>query len=34
MRSEQVRQVLNAGGLAAMLTIYPGRPEGLAALDG
>jgi anti-anti-sigma factor len=32
--NEQVREVLDTSGLASMLTIYPGRPEGLAALNG
>ncbi len=31
--NEQVREVLDASGLAALLTILPGRAEGLAALD-
>jgi anti-anti-sigma regulatory factor len=29
----QVREVLDASGLAAMIAIHPGRPEGLAALN-
>lgn len=31
--NEQVREVLDASGLAALLTILPGRAEGLVALD-
>jgi len=32
--NDQVREVLDASGLAALITIYPGRSEGLAALNG
>lgn len=32
--NDQVREVLDTSGLAAMLAIHPGRPEGLAALNG
>jgi len=31
--NEQVREVLDASGLAAIIGIHPGRPEGLAALN-
>ena len=31
--NDQVREVLDTSGLAAIITIYPGRSEGLAALD-
>ena len=31
--NEQVREVLNASGLTGIITIYPGRHEGLAALN-
>jgi len=31
--SEQVREVLDTTGLAPIISIYPGRPEGLAALN-
>jgi len=31
--NQQVREVLDASGLAALLTILPGRAEGLVALD-
>src|SRR5580658_5200708 len=30
--NEQVKEVLDISGLVASITIYPGRPEGLAAL--
>jgi anti-anti-sigma factor len=31
--NEQVREVLEATGLTPLITIHPGRPEGLAALN-
>ena len=32
--NEQVREVLDASGLATIIAIHPGRSEGLAALNG
>jgi anti-sigma B factor antagonist len=31
--NEQVREVLDTSGLTPIMTIHPGRPEGLAALN-
>lgn len=31
--NEQVREVLDTSGLAGIIPIHPGRPEGLAALN-
>jgi|SRR5579862_3039350 anti-anti-sigma factor len=31
--NDQVREVLNVAGLAPVITIYPGRSQGLAALN-
>ena len=32
--NDQVREVLDVAGLAPVITIYPGRSQGLAALNG